>query len=66
MAVKATPESLIDTLAETAKVNGHTATCAKLKSGAYVIYVPPETIDKINAVLHVALGIASQEESQEQ
>lgn len=66
MAVQTEPKSLIDTLAETAKVNGHTATCAKLKSGAYVIYVSPETNDKVNAVLHVALGIASQEESQEQ
>ena len=66
MAVQTEPKSLTDILAETAKANSHTATCAKLKSGAYVIYVSPEARDKVNAVLCVALGIASQEEGRQQ
>ena len=55
--------SLIDTLRKTAEENGHESTCAKLHSGAYVIYISPMAQDKVNAVLRVSLGIAQQEEA---
>ena len=61
MTVLAEKECLISVLAEEAATHGCAARCARLRSGAYVIYVPPETKDKSDAVLRVAIGIESRE-----
>ena len=56
----------LDRLQKTAEENGHEAACAKLESGAYVVFISPKAQDKVNAVLRVAVGIASQEEGKQQ